>query len=257
MKGTALVTGASSGMGLIYAGELAERGYDIVLVSNQENELIQASSDIAGLYGVCAIPLCRDLSLPYAAEDVYGYCKEQDLEINVLVCNAGMFFFKELWSADIPRIEKMMGLHMTTVTKMCVLFGEDMKKRGRGNILIVSSMAARLPAPGISVYSATKAYLRSFGKSLHFEMRPYGVGVTTVCPAAVATPLYNLKPELMKLGVGLGVINTPEWLVNRALKGMFRKRIAVQPGLMNIYLPPLIRLIPRRLENRIWLKLRK
>lgn len=77
-------------------------------------------------------------------------------------------------------------------------------------------------------------------------------GVTTVCPAAVATPLYRLKPSLMKLGVKAGVIKTPDWLVRRALKGMFRKRALLRPGFMNIYLPPLVALLPRPLEDRLW-----
>lgn len=118
----------------------------------------------------------------------------------------------------------------------------------------MSSMAAKLPCPGITIYSASKAYLKSFGKSLYFEMRPYGVGVTTVCPAAIATPLYKLKPSLLNLGVKIGLIGTPQWLVRRALKGMMRKKMVVKPGFMNYYLPPLIALLPKGLEVRLWQK---
>lgn len=257
MHSTALVTGASSGMGLIYARQLAEKGCDIVLVSNQENELQKAASDIANRYHVRAIPHYQDLSLPDAASSLHDFCNAEGLEIEILVNNAGMFFFKELHEEDIPKIDIMMSLHMSTVTKLSILFGEDMKKRGHGHILIVSSMAAKLPAPGITIYSATKAYLRSFGKSLYFEMRPYGVGVTTVCPAAIATPLYGLKPGLMKIGLATGIIHTPEWLVKRALRGMMHKRPVVAPSLMNVYLPPMIRLLPRDVESGIWKKLRR
>lgn len=257
MHNVALVTGASSGMGLIYAGQLAEKGYDILLVSNQKAELEKAASDITERYGVRALPHYQDLSLQDAASSLHDFCMSEGLEVEILVNNAGMFFFKELHDEDIPRIDKMMSLHMFTVTKLSILFGEDMKKRGHGHILIVSSMAAKLPAPGITVYSATKAYLRSFGKSLYFELRPYGVGVTTVCPAAIATPLYGLKPSLMKIGLGLGVIHTPEWLVRRALRGMMRKRPVVSPSFMNVYLPPMIRLLPRDVESKIWWKLKR
>ena len=257
MMKVALVTGASSGMGLIYARQLAERGYDLLLVSNQSQELIQAAADISDEYGVSAIPHYQDLACRDAAEELFEYCRSEGLEVDVLVNNAGMFFFKELHSDDISRVETMMSLHMLTVTKLCLLFGEEMKKRRQGHILIVSSMAAKLPTPGITIYAATKAYLSSFGKSLYFEMRPYGVHVTTVCPAAIATPLYGLKPELMRLAVGAGVIKTPEWLVRRALRGLFRNRPTVRPGLMNVYLPPMIALLPRRVENRIWLGLRR
>ena len=253
----ALVTGASSGMGLIYARQLAERGYDLLLVSNQEKELIQAAADIADEFGVSAIPHYQDLAAGDAAEALFDYCRAEGFEVDILVNNAGMFFFKELCADDISRVEKMMSLHMLTVTKLSLLFGEEMKRRRQGRILIVSSMVAKLPTPGITIYSATKAYLSSFGKSLYFEMRPYGVHVTTVCPAAIATPLYGLKPELMRLAVGTGIIKTPEWLVRRALRGLFRNRPTVRPGLMNVYLPPMIALLPRGVENRIWLGLRR
>ncbi len=253
----ALVTGASSGMGLIYSRKLAERGYDLLLVSNQTDALIQTAADISDEFGVSAIPHYQDLAVLEAASCLYDYCLAEGLEVEILVNNAGMFFFKELDCDDVPRVEKMMTLHMSTVTKLCLLFGEDMKRRGCGYILIVSSMAAKLPTPGIAVYSATKAYLKSFGKSLYFEMKPYGVGVTTVCPAAIATPLYGLNPRLMDLGVKTGVIKTPEWLVKRALRGMFRRRPVIKPGLMNLYLPPMVRLLPGGLECRIWNKLKR
>ena len=253
----ALVTGASSGMGLVYSRQLAARGYDIVLVSNQSDALVQAAADIADEYGVAAIPHYQDLASEGAALSLYQYCHEEGFEIDVLVNNAGMFFFKELYPDVLGLSEKMLSLHIRTVTELSVLFGDDMKKRGSGHILIVSSMAAKLPAPGITVYSATKAYLRSFGKSLYFEMKPYGVGVTTVCPAAIATPLYGLKPSLMKFAVNIGVIKTPEWLVRRALRALFHNRAVVSPGFMNVYLPPMLRLLPRGIELGIWNSLRK
>lgn len=239
-------------MGLEYAEQLASRGYDILLVSNQEKELQDAAADIASRFGVRTAARFCDLARCGAAAEMLEWCRELGIEVEILVNNAGMFFFKELQPEDLPRVEAMMDLHMRTVTEMCILFGAEMKKRGHGYILNMSSMAAKLPCPGITIYSATKAYLKSFGVSLSFEMRPYGVGVTTVCPAAVATPLYRLKPSLMKLGVKAGVIKTPDWLVRRALKGMFRKRALLRPGFMNIYLPPLVALLPRPLEDRLW-----
>ena len=115
-------------------------------------------------------------------------------------------------------------------------------------------MAADIPAPGITVYSATKAYLKSFGKSLYYEMKPYGVSVTTVMPAAIATPLYRLKENLMSLGVKVGLIRTPKWLVRRALRGMDKGRKRVKPGFMNVYLPALISILPDGLISRLWKK---
>ena len=167
-----------------------------------------------------------------------------------------MFFFEELTSENEQKALTMLYLHVFTPTRLCILFGEEMKKRGYGHLINMSSMAARLPSPGITIYSASKAYLKSFGKSLYFEMRPYGVGVTTVCPGAIATPLYKLKPNLLQLGVKLGLIGTPQWLVRKALKGMAHRKRVVKPGFMNYYLPPLIAMLPKRLVDKIWEKVR-
>lgn len=257
MGGWALVTGGSSGMGLEYARQLAAKGYDLLLVSNQQVELEQAAADLNAQYGVRTMSHYQDLVATTAAEDLVSFCKEQLLEVEVLINNAGMFFFEELHPEIESKALTMLQLHVYTPTRLCVLFGEEMKRRGHGYILNVSSMAAKLPCPGISVYSATKAYLKSFGKSLYFEMRPYGVGVTTVCPAAIATPLYKLKPSMLRLGVKIGLIGTPEWLVRRALKRMFKKRRVVKPGFMNYYLPPLISVLPKCLVARIWERVKR
>lgn len=202
--------------------------------------------------------ICRwaDLTAADAAEVLHGWCVAEGLLPDVLVCNAGMFFFGELSPEKTGTVQAMLDLHIRVNTRLCLLFGEEMKRRGSGRIIIVSSMAARLPVPGITIYSATKAYLLSFGKSLWFELKPYGVKVTTVCPAAIATPLYRLKPSLMELGVKLGVIHTPKWLVRRALRASERGRRVIRPSLMNAYLPALIALLPAPLEERIWRKLK-
>ena len=250
----ALITGGSSGMGLEYAHQLAKKGYDLVLVSNRQEELEQASEELSKVYPVRVVTRFQDLSAETAADELMAFCQEQSIEVEVLINNAGIFFFEELTTENEAKALAMMRLHTFTPTRMCILFGEVMKRRGHGYILNMSSMAAKLPCPGIAVYSATKAYLKSFGKSLFFEMRPYGVGVTTVCPAAIATPLYKLKPSLLKLGVNVGLIGTPQWLVRRALHGMFHKRRVVKPGLMNYYLPPLIAILPKWLVARLWKK---
>lgn len=252
--GWALVTGGSSGMGLEYARQLAARGYDLLLVSNQQAALEQAADDLHDQFGVRTMARYQDLSSVAAADELFAFCVAHSLEIEVLVNNAGMFFFEELHPENEAKALKMLQLHVYTPTRLCILFGEAMKHRGQGYILNVSSMAAKLPCPGIAVYSATKAYLKSFSKSLYFEMRPYGVGVTTVCPAAIATPLYKLKPSMMRLGVKVGLIGTPQWLVRRALRRMFKKRRVVKPGFMNYYLPPLIALLPKWLVAKLWKK---
>ena len=249
----ALITGGSSGMGLEYARQLSEIGCNLLLVSNQEEELEKAAREL-GRDGIQVLPHYQNLATETAAEELLAFCQAENLQIDILINNAGMFFFEELTRENEAKALTMMRLHIFTPTRLCIQFGEEMKKRGYGYIINMSSMAAKLPCPGITIYSATKAYLKSFGKSLYFEMHPYGVGVTTVCPAAIATPLYRLKPSLLQFGVKIGVIGTPQWLVRRALKGMMRKKRVVKPGFMNIYLPPLIAILPHKLVEKLWQK---
>lgn len=253
---TALITGASSGMGLLYAKRLAEAGCNLLIVSNQEKELNEVAENLHKDFNVAVIARYQDLSQDDAAQQLFDFCKKENIVVDILINNAGMFFFHELDEEYDSKMELMLKLHIMTPVRMCRLFGDDMKKRGFGFIILVSSMAARLPFPGITTYSATKAYLKSFGKSFYYEMRDYGVGVTTVCPGAIATPLYKLNPKLLKLGVKVGLIGTPQWLVKKALKGMFRKKMVVAPGAMNVYLPPLLALLPKSLVNLIWRKIK-
>ena len=248
----ALVTGGSSGIGLEFSRQLAEKGYDLIIVSNSREQLDAVCAPIAEEYGVRVIPRLQNLAPGNAAEELMEGCDSQSVLPDILINNAGMFYFKELSPELMGKAEVMIGLHVTTPTKMCILFGDRMKQRGSGRILLVASMAARIPAPGIQVYSATKAYLRSFGESLSFELKPYGVTVTTLCPAAVATPLYGLKKGLLNFGVAIRVIHTPQWLVRKALKGLFRGRRLMKPSIMNAYLPPMIKMLPSNLEQKIW-----
>lgn len=249
----ALITGGSSGMGLEYARQLVQIGCDLLLVSNQKEELEKVAKDLK-TDEIQVIPHYQDLAIETAAEELFAFCQAENLQIDILINNAGMFFFEELTPDNEAKALTMMRLHIFTPTRLCIMFGEAMKQRGYGYLINMSSMAAKLPCPGITIYSATKAYLKSFGKSLYFEMRPCGVGVTTVCPAAIATPLYKLKPSLLNFGVKIGVIGTPQWLVRKALKGMMRKKRVVKPGFMNIYLPPLIALLPHGLVAKLWQK---
>lgn len=251
------MTGGTSGMGWEYCRQLAAKGCNVLMVSVQRELLATLPQALSEEFGVQAWGLYMDLARKEAADEVWNYCQRQGLDIDILVNNAGMFFFHELDTATHEKALAMLQLHVDTPTRLMLLFGEAMKVRRRGYIVNMSSMTAQLPTPGITMYAATKAYLKSFSKSLYFEMRPYGVGVTTVLPAAVATPLYRMSPRMMKTGVAVGLIRTPQSLVRRALRGMLRKRHVVKPGITNYLLPVLIKLLPAPLELTLWNKFKE
>lgn len=240
----ALVTGASSGIGLQYATELAKQKHDLILVSNQEKEIVEAAQKLSHEYGIKAVGLYRNLATTEAAEELHSYCKENNYNIDILINNAGVFFFNELVSTEMKRIEVMLQLHIITVTKMCRLFGEDMKKKGSGYILNMSSMSAWMTMPGINVYNASKAFILNFSRSLWYELHPHNVGVTAICPGAVDTGLYGLSDYWRKIAVGLGISMRPEKLAQKALKKMYKKKKQYIPGWINHLFIPLIKHLP-------------
>lgn len=257
----ALVTGASSGIGLQYATQLA-RDYhtDLLLVSNQEEEQKQVAAELAAQYGVKTIPLYADLSQQDAAEQLHQYCKDNHLVVDILINNAGVFFFNSYCETSMKRIELILNLHMITVAKLCRLFGEDMinrqltveelsqkfcgKPRKKGYILNMSSMSAWMAMPGIQSYNATKAFIYNFSKSLWYELKPKGVNITVMTPGAVDTALFGLAPNLRRLAVNLTVSIPPEKLVKRALRKMFRGKKADMPGVLNYLATPLLKHTP-------------
>ena len=240
-----LVTGASSGIGLQYATQLA-RDYhsDLLLVSNQQKELDQVAADLAATYHVQTVAHFADLSLTDAAENLYAWCKEQGYEVDVLINNAGVFFFNEYCKTDIKRIELMLQLHVMTVAKMTRLFGETMCARRYGYILNMSSMSAWMAMPGIQTYNASKAFIYNLSKSLWYEFKPYNVHITVMAPGAVDTGLFGLAPNLRKLAVALTVSIPPEKLVKRALKKLFKGKKADTPGVINWLCTPLLKHTP-------------
>ena len=257
----ALVTGASSGIGLQYATALA-RDYhtDLLLVSNQQQEQIEVARQLAETYHVQATPLYADLSKTDAAEQLHQYCVDNKIQVDILINNAGVFFFNPLTDTSMKRFELMLTLHVMTVAKLTRLFAEDMIKReltetekqervlGRprrkGYILNMSSMSAWMAYPGIQTYNATKAFIYNFSKSVWYELYPQGVNITVMTPGAVDTALFGLAPSLRKLAVNLSVSIPPEKLVKRALKRMFRGKKAGMPGLLNHMATPLLKHTP-------------
>ena len=239
----ALVTGASRGIGLELARGLAARGYNLVLVARGEQGLLMAAEELRGL-GVEIATLPMDLAADGAARRVHEECCVRGLEVEVLVNNAGLFAYCDLADMTPSRVEQMLALHIGATTTLCGLFGGDMRTRGRGYILNMSSYAAWLPLAGLGVYSASKEYIRGLSRALREELGESGVVVTAAMPAGVATDLYGLPQEWQRRGVRWGVLKSPESVADIALRGLFAGRGSVVPGVMNRLLLPLAKSLP-------------
>lgn len=220
---TALVTGASRGIGRCYAQQLAAMGYNVLMVASGEGELLAAASEVRELYPqVWVRSLAKDMATPKAAEELFAWTEAEGIKVDVLINNAGIFSFCDILATPSERIERIIYLHDITTTKMCRLYAASMAERGGGRIMNMSSYSIWMPYPGLSLYSASKAYLKSFSVAFSKEVEALGVSVTAICPAGIATDLYGLSPRLQRFGVRTGILMTPENCARRSLRAMFR-----------------------------------
>ena len=251
---TALVTGASSGIGKEFAILLAkECKSDLFLVSNQEQALEETAEMLRQTYSVDVRTLCIDLTEQDAAVKVHDATEE--LEIDILINNAGIFYFDKFTSLELEHIDSMMALHMATPTRLCWLFGADMCRRRHGYILNMSSVCAWMDFPGLHMYESTKRFLYTLSRAIRNEFLPFDVSVTVVTPGAVDTPLYGLSDTTRKRLVRLGISMKPEKLAEKALKAMFAHKKRCMPGLVNRLFLSFLRLLPDSLVRCIMKRL--
>ena len=220
----AIVTGASSGIGYRFAQQLALRGYNLLIVSNVP-EIHEAASNIKHqTSNIEVVGLVLDLGQQSSARELYEYTRAHNMEIEVLVNNAGVYHDRDILDDSEGFTSLIMNLHMYTPAMLCYLFGQDMKARGKGYILNVCSVTSKMAAQRLGTYGGTKAFLSHFTRALHIELKPFGVYVTDVSPGAVDTGLYSIPPVFTKIGKCLGIIVSPETLVRRALRALFHGR---------------------------------
>lgn len=252
----ALVTGAASGMGRIYSIQLALRGYCLILVDIDGDGLQATAGCVADALGKVGdfrrqfvrdfrIRLVtKDLSRPEAASELAAETDAAGCEVELLVNNAGLFFFQDIVKTPPQKLGLMMMVHNYTPLMLCREFVPKMQERGRGYVLNISSLAAWMPWPAVGMYSNTKRFIKGFSRSLRVECRGTGVSVTTAYFGAVDTPLFPLSPSLRKVARGLGVMITPEKAVDAALRATFRRRKGTMPGLLNHVFRPVVAVLP-------------
>lgn len=230
----AIVTGGSSGIGAEFARQLAQKGYDLLLVSNQPEALEAMKVEIEQLAPevTCNI-MNQNLATADAAEMVINRCREIGKDPEVLINNAGIFTFKEILDHDERYIDLYINLHVATVARLCYTVGKMMREKGHGYILNMSSMSVWMPMPTIGFYASTKAFIRVFTRSLHYELRDHGVKVMVACPGGLATDLFGLPKKWQKVGVAIGALTSPHAFVKGALKRLFKGKKQYVNGLFN------------------------
>jgi short-subunit dehydrogenase len=253
----AVVTGASSGIGWHISRELASRGYSIIAVSNQTEQLNKLKSELESSFKTSVQIFDCDLSEISSAENIFDFCQKNNLQVEVLVNNAGMYVYGEVIGADIEKIRSILQVHMNTPVMLCRLFGALMAKNHSGYILNVSSISAVMPYPTISLYGPTKTFLRKFTRALRTELKETGVNVLCLLPGATATALYDTMNINLSLLMRLGIMKKPGVVAKAGVKALFKKRAECIPGLLNKIIMRFIPLIPHGLIRYIYRKTKR
>jgi short-subunit dehydrogenase len=227
---TALVTGASSGLGVAFAEALAARGADLVLVARSTDALVALADRLRAAHGVRAEVISQDLTAPDAAAAVRTETDRLGLAIDLLVNNAGFGSAGRFDEMPAERSQREIALNVGAVVGLTHAYLPDMAARRSGGILNVASISAYQPTPYMSVYGAAKAFTLSFSEALWQEYRGLGVDVVALTPGPVKTNFFDVVGSHAAM---VGRPLSPEEVVAAALRGLERRRRTVAPGRQN------------------------
>ena len=249
-KKTVLITGATSGIGYDFARIFAVRGYDLFLVSLDQKKLENIKDKFEELYGIVVTIMAINLAKPSSARKIYEETIHHKIHIHILVNNVGVRIIGEHTGLDMGKMEDMIQLNVITLTKLCALFGNEMKKKRKGYILNVASTAAYQPVPYIAAYGATKSYVLNFSEALAKELEDYHVVVTCLSPGPTETNCF--AESGMK-----GSAENKKWLWAKSncmeslevaeigVNALFAKRLSIVAGSWNSLFAFSNRLAPR------------
>ncbi|MDE6768672.1 MAG: SDR family NAD(P)-dependent oxidoreductase [Muribaculaceae bacterium] len=220
----AIVTGAAGGIGFSFCRELASRNCGLIMVDISEKRLSEAAGALKAAFPETpTYLLAADLTSTDVIDRLENFIKDNGIDPDILINNAGIFSFAPVTEVSEVKINCFIDLHVRAVTLLSRWMAARRVKAGSGWILNMSSMSCWAPMPGLSMYAATKAYIRVFTRSLHYDMKDYGVKVMAACPGGIATDLFGLPDNLKRLAVRIGAIDTPERFtrnaINKLLKG--------------------------------------
>ena len=250
IDGTALVTGASAGIGRALAAEFAANGHDVVLVARRETELLALANRLEDDHGIRAYAIDVDLASVDAASKLYEATAERDVQVDVLVNNVGIGTQGAFVENDLGRELDQLQLNVVTPTQLTHIYGREMAARGRGGVLNVASTAAWLPGPFMSVYYASKAYMKSFSEGIAAELREEGVDVTALCPGPVDTE-FQARAGNEDTPVGGGEMRDARAVARAGYEGLQAGETVVVTGLRYRLLTRLSNVLPNRLTRRL------
>jgi short-subunit dehydrogenase len=230
-------------------------------VSENRERLAAVAAEILAANGTLVHPIVCDLARPQAAGELHAAVQALGVAVDVLVINAGMFFFGEVADADPAKANTLLQLHVVTPSLLGTLFGRDMRARRRGRILLTSSISAWRAFPGIAYYGGSKTYLRAFASALRSELAPYGVTVTCLAPGATDTGLYDPNVVPMERARRFGVMMDPGKVADAGLRAMLAGKAECVPGIFNRLSTIFMVLVPQRLIDVVrrrapWLPIR-
>ena len=250
LRGTALITGASAGIGAELARVFAEHGHDLILVARRQDALEALAGQVEGKYGIRATVLPADLSDPAAPAELYEAVRGANLQVDILVNNAGFGLAGEFAETELGRELEMIQVNVAALTHLTKLFLGPMMQRHSGGILNVASVAALFPGPLRSVYYATKAYVLSFSEALAEELRDSGVRVTALCPGPTSTEFHSVSGGAPERFGSRGVADAHSVARFGYAALQDGERVAI-PGIQNKVAVQARRLAPRGLVTRL------
>jgi uncharacterized protein len=242
---TALITGASSGLGVEFARQLAAGGCSVILVARRLDRLQELQAEIATRYGVRVECVSMDLSETDAPQRLFDQLRTRGHTVDILINNAGFGLFGEFLAIPWERTRQLLALDIIALTHLTRLFAADMLERHSGWILLVASTGAFQPTPMYAAYCAAKSYVLSLGEALYYELRGTGVGCTTLCPGVTRTEFLDVAGQKVTLFQRLSMMDC-ESVSRIGLRAMRDGRSSVVSGRTNGLMTFFMRLLPRQ-----------
>lgn len=241
---TALITGASGGIGLEFAKVFATNGYDLILVARSES-LTGIAADLTQKHKITALPILRDLAAPDAAQAIFDQVSGAGLTVDVLVNNAGFATYGYFTELDLAKELNMIQLNIAALVHLTGLFLSGMKARKAGRILNVASTAAFQPGPLMATYYATKAFVLSWTEALNAEMKGTGVTLTALCPGPTESGFQN-RAAMTDSKLVQGTLMSGESVAQQGYDALMAGSDIVVPGFRNQFFAFVVRLTSRK-----------